>query len=326
MFVFLRSKHRASPLVGYVERKVNEAHTEISGNFSLGEDTDSNWMDPPQSKRASGPQGIHSEGGEGCGEGTAVKGRWYSDDGEVNRPPCLFWERLQGKKRQTQEKLVAYTGWGMLIGLTITNTTRGGLCSQCDCFNPYYSPIWKILLSSWLWRPRIWGQRDDEIAEEYPVYQLMMKLGEKAGSLAPGLYSQWLYLLPVCSIQRRILREKIWLGLFWAGEDAPEMTRSQESVITKPIGATWAPVKPFHNYIQSNWSILLSSWHWLNNSEQFIHTVIAVKVMDNGVSPQSMWKPTKMEEAGSVSSTSTGGFCISLQNHDFTAFDCFVYM
>ena len=42
MFVFLRSKHRASPLVGYVERKVNEAHTEISGNFSLGEDTDSN--------------------------------------------------------------------------------------------------------------------------------------------------------------------------------------------------------------------------------------------------------------------------------------------
>ena len=38
--------------------------------------------------------------------------------------------------------------------------------------------------------------------------------------------------------------------------------------------------------------------------------------MDNGVSPQSMWKPAKMEEAGSVSSTSTGGFCISLQNHD----------
>ena len=273
MFVFLRSKHRASPLVGYVERKVNEAHTEISGNFSLGEDTDSNWMDPPQSKRASRPQGTHSEGAEGCGEGTAVNGRWYSDDGEVNRPSCLFWERLQGKKRQMQEKLVAYTGWGMLIGLTITNTIRGGLCSQCDCFNPYYSPIWKILLSSWLWRPGIWGQRDDEIAEEYPVYQLMMELGEKAGRLAPGLYSQWLYLLPVRSIQRRILREKIWAGVILGRRRRTRDDKKSRKCHHKTHRSHLAPVKPFHNYIQSNWSILLSSWHWLNNTVNNSYTL-----------------------------------------------------
>lgn len=196
--------------------------------------------------------------GRAVGRGTAVNGRWYSDAGSEQTSVSFLWERLQGKKRQTQKQFVAYTGWGMLVGLTITNT-RGGLCSQCDCFNLYYSPIWKVLLS-WLWRPGIWGQRDDEIAEEYPVSQLMMELGEKTGSLAPGLYSQWLYLLPVHSIQRKTLREKIRLGLFWAGvrrkdrkEDAPEKARSQESVITKPIVAAWAPVKPFHNYIQSNW-------------------------------------------------------------------------
>ena len=212
----------------------------------------------------------HGAGGEGCGEESCCKRevvlRWQ---GQEQTSMSFLPERLQGKKRQRQ-KFVAYTEWGMLIGLTITNT-RGGLCSQCDCFNPYYSPIWKVLLSSWLLRPGIWGQRDDEIVEEYPVYQLIMELGEKAGNLAPGLYPQWLYLLPLRNIQRRVLRDKIWLGLFWAGvrrndriEAAPEMA-SQESVITKPIAAAWAPMKPFHNYIQSNWSIILSSWHWLNN-------------------------------------------------------------
>lgn len=150
----------------------------------------------------------HGAGGEGCGEESCCKRevvlRWQ---GQGQTSMSFLPERLQGKKRQRQ-KFVAYTEWGMLIGLTITNT-RGGLCSQCDCFNPYYSPIWKVLLSSWLLRPGIWGQRDDEIVEEYPVYQLIMELGEKAGNLAPGLYPQWLYLLPLRNIQRRVLRDKI---------------------------------------------------------------------------------------------------------------------
>ena len=54
--------------------------------------------------------------------------------------------------------------------------------------------------------------------------------------------------------------------------------------------------------------------------------MIVVKVMDNGVRPQSMWKLTKMEEAGSVRSTSTGGSCISLQNPRLWTFDRSVYV
>lgn len=114
--------------MGYIDRKVNEAHTEISGNFSLGKtQTATEWI-----HHRAREYHDHSEHtvrvGRAVGRGTAVNGRWYSDAGS-EQTSVSFWERLQGKKANA-EAVCGIHRMRHVIWPNNTNTTRGALSSM----------------------------------------------------------------------------------------------------------------------------------------------------------------------------------------------------